>query len=717
MAEIYKNRVCVYANELIMYDAKRKVGSERGFLPKGTYDAKVNTKKIIVARRASRGVMALVYFDSLEEYVQKLYTKYYCNPYEEVERNQESLLEKELGYNEAAYTFFAEYKDDAGKRLKPEKVSLYTLQARVLDAVIRLRDGSRSTDFGSGGTRFNRWDRLSELVNELLRVQDSRGNDRYPHKLPSSGKTLKRKVEQYEAEGFIALVHKNKGNAHAALIADEEDEAIMHKLLSQHMNLNNAQIMEQYNKIAAVLGKPEIKSPVTVDRYRKLMESTTLGHQRGTNVLRNTLEMQHKREAPKTAMTYWTLDGWDVELAYQKKQPTPRKVNGEVRNHLITTYGNRKTIVVVLDACAKYPIGYAIGDHESPALIREALRNAIKHAKELFGARYKPIQMQSDNYQKGKMVPFYEGMTKHYTPAAIGNAKSKIIEPYFNYLNKTYYQLEKNWTGVNINSKRDSQPNLEILNKNRHLIPDEQGVMEQIHGIMQRERAKKLEAYKKAWERTPDERRMPFSDEEYLMLMGDTTGRTNRLTGQGLMIELAGERINYETFDMELRNHYHQDWSVHYDPDDMSQVLIVNAESTKGHRLVEEKGDLRFLMQRDIKTPMALIDQKPEHFEHRKKVNEFNRQFEERYIKKQEEVDGIIESMQERNQLLKSNNLLDRALLIDSRGQHKERKYEARGQVEDAEFEEISSGPVKAPLPITDDEDYEWTPGDMSFSR
>jgi len=39
-----------------------------------------------------------------------------------------------------------------------------------------------------------------------------------------------------------------------------------------------------------------------------------------------------------------------------------------------TTYTNRKTAVIVLDACKKYPIGYAIGDHESPALIRWALR-------------------------------------------------------------------------------------------------------------------------------------------------------------------------------------------------------------------------------------------------------------------------------------------------------------------------------------------------------
>lgn len=333
MAVIYNDKVCIYANELIMYDPKRKVGSEKGFLPLGTYNTKVNRKQIVVAERASLRRPALVEFDSLEVYMQQLYIKYYGDPHEDVERAATSPLERAVGYNEAAYSFFTTYRDGAGKPLRPEKVTLYTLQARVLDAVIRLRDSNAECGFGRGGSRFNVWDRLSEMVNDLLKVRDSKGNTRYPHKLPSTGKTLKRKVDQYEAEGFIALVHKNKGNTSAALIRDEEDEAIMHKLLSQHMNLNNAQIMEQYNKIASILGKPEIKSPVTVDRYRKMMESTTLGHQRGTTVLRNSLEMQHKREAPKTAMTYWTLDGWDVELVYQKRQPVDKKVDGETRTY------------------------------------------------------------------------------------------------------------------------------------------------------------------------------------------------------------------------------------------------------------------------------------------------------------------------------------------------------------------------------------------------
>ena len=211
MAVIYNDKVCIYANELIMYDPKRKVGSEKGFLPIGTYKGKVSRKQIAIARRASLRRPALVEFDSLEVYIQQLYIKYYGDPHEDVERAATSPLERAVGYNEAAYSFFTTYRDGAGKPLRPEKVTLYTLQARVLDAVIRLRDSNAECGFGRGGSRFNVWDRLSEMVNDLLKVRDSKGNTRYPHKLPSTGKTLKRKVDQYEAEGFIALVHKNKG--------------------------------------------------------------------------------------------------------------------------------------------------------------------------------------------------------------------------------------------------------------------------------------------------------------------------------------------------------------------------------------------------------------------------------------------------------------------------------------------------------------------------
>lgn len=714
MYEVFNNSLCIYANDLIRQDEKRGVGSEKGFLAEGTYYSKVNRGLLVLMRRASQGKPALIEYKTMEEDVKKKYVETYGDPLREAERNRMGLLESTLQYNEAAYTFFSvEYRDELGRKLSADKAALYTLQVRVLDAVLELVR-QKKIEIGGGNTRIDIWGNMSVMVNDLATIRDNQGNARYPHKLPANAKSLKRKADQYAKEGWSALIHKNRGNANAKKVADERLEAVMHKLLSQHMNLNNVQIMEKYNEVAKLMEMPLIKSPVTVDKYRKQMESTTLAHQRGSKAFRNKLEMQIKRSAPETALTYWTLDGWDVELVYQKQI---LKVGDNGVRHKRTTYDNRKTVVMVIDACCKYPIGYAIGDRECTALIRTALRNAVKHTKELFGMRYKPLQLQSDNYQKKVMTPFYQAMTKYYTPAAVGNAKSKIIEPYFNEINRNYCQLLPNWSGHNITANPDNQPNIEIINHNRRIVPTEEECVAQIHEIVRLEREKKIAAYMEAWENTPDERKIPFCDEEYLMLMGETSGRTNRLSGQGLMIEMMGERINYESFKMELREHYNEDWVVRYDPEDLSQVLIVNAKSTKGHRVLEEVGTLAYMMQRTMKVPMALADQKPEHYEYRKKVREFNDEFERRYVEKQNQVDNTLDSLREELPAIGRNRLLERALITDSRGQHKDRRYDERDGVEEAFVIEETTRRSFVPVQTDDDDDYEFKPTDMNFSR
>ena len=143
----------------------------------------------------------------------------------------------------------------------------------------------------------------------------------------------------------------------------------------------------------------------------------------GLNALRNKRSMQHKRKAPSMPLYFWSVDGWDAELLYQKVKDGT------------TTYHNRLTMVVVLDMFNEYPIGYAIGTHETPALIRAAVRNAIQHTKELFGEYHLVQQLQSDNYGRGALNSVYEAESKYYTPARVGNAKAKPIEPFFDIFN------------------------------------------------------------------------------------------------------------------------------------------------------------------------------------------------------------------------------------------------------------------------------------------
>lgn len=719
MAIIYKNKLCIEASELIRRNDKTGIGSEKGFIAEGTYYSKVNRGMIIVARRGCKGMPTLIEYDTMDERVKQQYNAIYGDPHDVPEvRDETNAVILELEANEAALTYFMNFKTADGLSVKREKAYVYALQARILDACMRIAHRKKN-EIGAGSTRFNVWDALSNLVNDMATIRTSKGEQKYPHALPSTGKTLKRKADRYKKEGLASLINQNLGNRAASKVKTAESEALLHKIFSQSMNLDNVQAMSKYNQIAPYMGLPEIKSPATIDAYKKKMEATTLAHRRGSATFKNKLEMQIKRSAPTTAMTYWTIDGWTVELLYQKKEVKTRKVDGASKNYNVTTYTNRMTMVVVLDACCKYPIGYAIGPHESPALIREALRNAIKHTVELFGHRYKPVQMQSDNYQRKQMVPFYEAMSNYYTPAALGNAKAKIIEPYFKYLNSTYCQMLPNWSGYGVTSRKELQPNLEILNRNRKCIPDADGVLIQIESLMSQERELKRDTYLKAWESTPDDRKLPFSDEEYLMLMGETSGFSNRLTGQGLRLEFNGQRLYFESFDFELRNHYNEDWLVRYDPDDMTRVLISNCTSTKGHRVDKEIGNLRFMMEAETKIPMALVDQTEEHHEHRAKVARYNEALRRQYVDKQNEVDDVLRNVIQRIPGLPHDDILERALIVDSMGQHKDRRTEHREATD--EYAEIIDDealrPVSAPLADDDDEDYEWSPTDMNFSR
>lgn len=685
-------------------------------------------KQIIVLHRSTPGQSAIVDFETMREDMKRKFIELNGDPRAVIAtQSQKSLLEEAIVFSNDAFEFYTtKYRYDGGKKLPDAKIDEYTLNVRVLEAILYLRDEHRKDVIGTSGPRVNMWKKLCTLSNDLLTLRDPHGKPLFPHTLPQNAASLKRKCQEYEdacrisrEEGYRYLIHKNFGNKSAAVVKDEESEAILHKLISLHNNLNSVQIMEEYNKVAEILDKPLINSPVTVDNYKKKMELTTMQGRKGKKVVANTRKMQIHREAPTQALTYWTLDGWTVELLYQKKVAKDKKANGEEKRYMMTTYTNRKTIVVVLDACCKYPVGYAIGDHESPALIREALRNAVRHTKELFGDRYKPLQLQSDNYQKGVMVPFYQAMTKYYTPAALGNAKSKIIEPYFKYLNVQHCQKQGNWSGFGITSDQDNQPNMEVINANRHLIPDEETLMGQIEAMMMKERAMKIKDFMAAWEQTEEARKLPFCDEEYLLLMGETTGRTNHINGDGLRLEMQGERINYDTFDISLREHYNEDWIVRYDPEDMSRILISNAVRKGMKDAGKEIGTLRYMMQKCMKAPMALADQKPEHFEYRNRVKGFNEELQQHIDDKVASVDGHIKNLQQRIPELINNTLLDRYLITDSRGQHKDARSKMRDEVTDADYEDVTERlPQAVVISANDeDEDYEFNPADMSYSR
>lgn len=689
MAVLYKDKICIEARELIILDEKRKVGSEKGLITEAAYSWLRKQRQITVVKRGAPGFSALVDFESIRRDIRDRYVEIYGDPRDSI--RTPGALETAVQPDEKARTFFVEWRYGIRKdeKLKPEIIEEYTLHARVLNAIIWLRDNKRRLSIGGGSTKINIWENLSELCNDLSTIKDSKGRLLYPHNLPSTPATLKRKVQTYEKEGYSSLVHKNYGNSSASLLKENKQQAVVHKLLSHHNNLNNETIRTMYNAIAQEKGWSEISTTSTVENWRKKFGAETEPGRRGLSEFRNTITKQIKRSAPQKPLTYWTLDGWTAELLYQKRTK-------DAKGHNITTYHNRQTIVFILDPCCKYPIGYAIGARETPELIKMAMKNAVQHTKELFGNRFKPYQIQSDNFGRGVMKPFFEACTHHYTPARAHNAKAKVVEPYNNYINKTYCQLFDNWSGFNITSDQDNQPNTEYLNKIRKNFPDEAGCRAQLEQIVTMERKKKLAAYLNAWNNVKEEDKLYFTDEEYLLLFGETNGWTHSISGAGLEISVKGQKYLYESFDSSLTYHFHERFVVRYDPDDMSKVLISNAKGDTANKLKEEIGTVRYMMEERHVVPMALRDQNACDFDYRSRVNQYNDKLESDIVEKMGDAQELVTELFAETPALSSNNILERLCLTDSRGQHKNTRNDLRIGAVDAKIVEIPASASKS---------------------
>ena len=122
----------------------------------------------------------------------------------------------------------------------------------------------------------------------------------------------------------------------ARKVKEKEQFALLEELINKHTNLDNVFIKDMYNLVASKMGWESITSG-TVANIKSDKKLETFAGRQGKKGLKTKMLMQHKRFAPTGPMKYWTLDGWDVELLYQK-----RTVNKD--GHNVTTYHNRLSI-------------------------------------------------------------------------------------------------------------------------------------------------------------------------------------------------------------------------------------------------------------------------------------------------------------------------------------------------------------------------------------
>ncbi len=631
MYEFYNNILTLPANWLT---------GDGGILSASNYKL-LCYRKILHRVREGKGAgnYALVEFDSIPERFRAAIVKQLGAPPKQAAEHR---ILQYFKTDYEAIDFYATYEIEDGRSLSPEHQEEYTANAQMLNAVDLYMKEMAAFRKSRGGSITGIWKDAAAAVKA---VQAQTG-----HKLPGTDRRLRDRMNDYKKDGYKALVSDKFRNQNADKVKDSQQEAALRQMLRDHRNLDNEQIATLYGSVAKVMNWPKI-SASTVANYRTRWDLLTTAGRHGEKNFDNYTGMQVKRAAPSSPLVYWTLDGWDAELLYQKTDSKG------------TTYHNRLTMVVVLDPSVKYPVGYAIGTHESTDLIKAALRNAVQHTEELFGEKHKVLQIQSDNYGKKTMMPIYEALAETYTPAKVGNAKAKVIEPWFKWFNKTFCQLAPNWSGHGVKSKK--QPNPEYLQKIAKSFPDEFGARVQLERMIEMAREQKQQEYLEAYAAAPAETKRAITHKEYLQHFGDTTGYTNRLGHAGIIAAINGRKYSFDSFDLQFREFAHLDWTLKFDPDNLQQVLAVNEAEGRS-----------FMLEQKHEQPMALYDRRDGDSEQLQRIRQFNQEAKNVILDVQAEDHRVISDMFNNNDKL--DNTLAKMILVDSRGQHKDRRNQNR---------------------------------------
>ncbi len=603
----------------------------------------------------------LVCYDTMTKENQQKVESRFGNPYNMIAR--QPILDM-VQQDAKAYDFYKQYRYNETLYLPIEVVNKYTRAASWLNMLSTVQDDRSIIKKDLCLTIPQFYEHVAELINsEKTNGKSSTYTGIYtmPGDFPATYQKLLNKVDLYKKGGYDTLIHRMYGNKLASKIGkidggfDPELEgkqmAIIRRIARLHTNLDAAQVAQ----LANIIFEKNNWETIGEKRVWQIMnqnKAVLTPGRRGKRVFNSEIAMQLKRKAPQFPTYYWTLDGWTVELLYQDEK----------------SYSNRLVMVVVLDAMNKYPVGYAIGDRENAELIRQANRNALIHMKELFGDYYRPYQLQSDNYAIKQLTPFYQAVSHLHTPAAVGNAKSKIIEPYFKYLNKEYCQKFPNWSGHNIDSKKANQVNREMLDLIKHSFPNRDGVVKQIEYLMSVERRNKMEAFIAGFNEMPGEDKNILTDMDWLMVFGQPVGKTNSITGQGVIKMINGRKVTYDCFEPLFRKNLTIDWQIIADLQDISKVLAVSPD-----------GKLRFVLEQKHIVAMDIKSSTEEDYAYESRVDQFNKERRQEIIELYASDTAIVDEVLNNTPLsLDDHSEAALKLMLTYGGQQKEKLQDAK---------------------------------------
>lgn len=354
--EYYNNILCITAGELtaVMTPSNYKQLSARG--------------KITVARRACRGHRALVVVDSLpskyREKVKEIYPEGSTMKLHECFRENFTL-------DAEARTFFSTFRFDNGSPLPADKVNEYTVNASAIRAVLRLMANTKSLRRAQFGGRVQ-WDEMAAAVAYF--------KQEYGHTLPESTLRLRKKVAQFNREGYACLISGKFQNQNTRRVNYRTERLIL-SLDCQPERPFNTTTHEMY--LQFVCGELDVYDPETGE----LFDPEDFTDKNGEPIMLSEATIRNYLNNPKNRAlrakyhdSAWKFNneyrphhnrkaaGWAFSKVSLDDRDLPRKMAD----------GNRVKAYYAYDVASGCVVGYAYNRLKTADLFLDCVRNMFQ---------------------------------------------------------------------------------------------------------------------------------------------------------------------------------------------------------------------------------------------------------------------------------------------------------------------------------------------------
>lgn len=574
--EYYQGKLCVGFDEL--------TSGTSPLVNPNTLKSWLRRGKAVYARKAhGTGIAALVSFSSLPGEVRTQYIEMYGDPDEICPDPAKARDELSIRMDEDARTFYThKYTYDKGGvevRLSEALVEEYTLNASVLNALISRERELKLLRNKLNNSAGSLWAIILDYSEDLKK--------HYYHTLPSSVARLRKRMKEYKANGYTALISGKIGNANTTKITKEVGDYLVGLKRCRNPRYSNESIFEEYNRIAPSKGWAKIDSITTLRAYLydPSVKALWLDAVVSEKKAHQKLGYKFHTELPVLPNALWYGDGTRLNLYYLGKDNSGRTALRAV------------DVYMVMDAATEVFVGWKIGPESSEETQFPAFRDAIIFA----GVR--PYEIALDNQSGQKKLARRDFFNKisvkgaHFvTPY---RAQAKTIEAAFGRFQAQVLSRYPFFTGRNITSRGEEvMPDGEWLHANADLLPQSvqelqelfaQCVEEWHNMIHPNADMSRIDFYRSV--ANPELQELTLEDKCNLLWIEGS--RLHTFTDMGLSLTIKKQTYTYDVYDEEghidhlwRQMNINRQYAVKYDPCDLTVIALYEVEKDGSKRFV-----------------------------------------------------------------------------------------------------------------------------------